>query len=437
MLGLQAVSERAKNQRNPFGLRLALPANQEWATENASIARWLTRLRWVAIVAQLGSGIIGFHLVFLEPLLGYPFFGTICFLTVFNLFCVSVLKEKPTPSNADIFLQVVVDAVVLSFLLALSGGTRNPFVAVLFIHATLGALVLHGAFRGWFLALILACLVSVFAARHWQVLSSDIYVWDLMPLLALFLSLLVCWTLVASLSDTLQGTRATLNQARTREDRVNHLLALGALTAEFAHQFATPLNTLRMRLARLKRQLSLDENADIQAISDCLDQSERVLREMTTAPLDSSMLLFEEMDITKFISETMQQWQNDNPKFKLSFESQLKADRRCRLPVRVFAKSLSNLLDNAAFSASSMHAIEIELSESTNQLFISVKDRGPGWPAELLESGARPHFTTRPGGTGLGLFNCQSLCEVMGGKLDLLDREGGGAIAKLALPKVA
>jgi two-component system, sensor histidine kinase RegB len=437
MLGLEPVSERRKNESNPLGLRLALPAYQEGTTENASIARWLISLRWIAIAAQLLSGFIGFSLVFLEPLLGYPFFGTVCFLAIFNLFCAARLKENATPANRDIFLQVVVDAVALSFLLALSGGTRNPFVAILFIHATLGALVLSGAFRSWFLVVVLGCLVCVFAARNWQVLSSDIYVWELMPLIALFVSLLVCWTLVASLSNTLQMARLNLDQARTRENRINHLLALGALTAEFAHQFATPLNTLRMRLARLKRQLSLEENADMRAISDGLDQSEKVLREMTTAPLDSSMLLFEEVDIATFVSETTRKWREENTGFNLTFYNCLKSEARCRVPSRVFAKSLFNLFDNAAFSASPLAVIEIELSEGGNQLFISVKDRGPGWPSEILEHGARPHFTTRPGGTGLGLFNCQSLCEVMGGKLDLLDREGGGAIAKLALPKIA
>ncbi|NBX75129.1 MAG: ATP-binding protein [Proteobacteria bacterium] len=102
-----------------------------------------------------------------------------------------------------------------------------------------------------------------------------------------------------------------------------------------------------------------------------------------------------------------------------------------------FAKSISNLLDNAVFAEPTSDSLEIEVAESRTQLFVAVMDRGPGWPTDLKAQGIRPHFTTRPGGTGLGLFNCQSLCEVMGGSLELLDRKGGGAIAKLALPKTA
>jgi len=420
-----------------WSLGLMIPRSREGLSENASVAAWLVRLRWVALGAQIAAGIFGFHYIFLEPLLAYPFFGTVCFIALFNCFSMAALRANPQPSDCSLFLQVAVDTVVLSFLLALSGGTRNPFVALLFIHATLGALLLRGRFRGWFVVLLLVCLLGIFGARNWQVLSSDIYVWEFTPLLALFVSLLVSWGLVTSLSDTLQFTRGHLTQARSREERVNHLLALGALTAEFAHQFATPLNTLRMRIARLKRQLSPGDSADLRVISDTIDQSELVLREMTTAPLDSSMLLFEEVNLHQFVTDAVNEWRSSNAQVDILVNNTLTGTERCRIPLKVFAKSLFNLFDNAAFSVSSGKSIDLELGQDSRHLFISVMDRGPGWPAELATSGIRPHFTTRPGGTGLGLFNCQCLCEVIGGSLELLDRKGGGAIAKLALPKTA
>lgn len=433
--------KKGKNIRNPLSewrLGILLPGSQEGVSENASIAVWLAALRWVALAAQVVAGIIGFKYVFLEPLLIYPFFGTVVFLWLFNCFSVAAIRKNPKPDDRSIFIQVAVDTVVLSFLLALSGGTKNPFVPLLFIHATLGALLLRGNYRGWFVVLILGCLLALFGARDWQVLSSDIYVWELTPLFALFVSLFISWGLVASLSDTLRVTRNNLTQARSREDRINHLLALGALTAEFAHQFATPLNTLRMRLARLKRHESLGAaNQDVKAISDTLDQSEKVLREMTTAPLDSSMLLFEEVDISAYVAEAVSEWNVSNRGITVTLNNSLRGVQRCRIPSKIFAKSLFNLLDNAASASALVKDIELELDEDSERLFICVMDRGPGWPTELTANGIRPHFTTRPGGTGLGLFNCQSLCEVMGGSLELLDRKGGGAIAKLALPKTA
>ncbi len=436
----KSLEEQSNKQNllNYWAFGLSLRAGSGSANEEASIVRWLVRLRWIALAAQVVAGILGFKFIFLEPLLIYPYFGTVGFLCLFNLYSVARLNTAANVQESSVVGQVAVDTVALSFLLALSGGTRNPFIPLLFVHATLGALLLKGSNRAWFLVLVLACLVGLFGARDWQVLSSDIYVWELTPLFALFLSVFVTWGLVASLSDTLRKTRDNLSQSKAKESRIHHLLALGALTAEFAHQFATPLNTLRMRIARLKRK-DLDESAttDLKAISETLDQSERILREMTATPLDSSMLAFEEVEMLSYLKEAVRQWETSQSFKRVNIVSSLAKNYKCRVPAKVFAKSISNLLDNASFAAPDVETIQMEISEGKTLLYIAVMDRGPGWPIDLKAQGIRPHFTTRPGGTGLGLFNCQSLCEVMGGSLELLDRNGGGAIAKLALPKTA
>jgi len=429
--------ERVAPGKRPWAIGFAPPASFEGVSETASIVAWLIRLRWIALAAQVTAGIVGFRFIFLEPLLIYPYIGTVVFLGIFNCHSAAKLKLNSAQDETFLFVQVAVDTIVLSFLLVLSGGTRNPFVSLLFIHATLGALLLKGAHRGWFLVLLLLSLVGLYATRDWQVLSSDIYVWDMIPLFALLLSIGVTWAFVTSLSNTLAKTRNTLALAKSRETRIHHLLALGACTAEFAHQFATPLNTLRMRVARLRRKDTDAANQDLKAIADTLEHSERLLREMTAAPLDSTMLAFEEVDLGHFLNETVNDWKRSHSERPIVYTNRLENNRNCRIPRKIFAKSICNLLDNANLIESGIQSIEVEVEESLNQLVIVVMDRGPGWPRELKINGIRPHFTTRPGGTGLGLFNCQSLCEVMGGSLDLLDRDGGGAIAKLALPKTA
>jgi len=45
-----------------------------------------------------------------------------------------------------------------------------------------------------------------------------------------------------------------------------------------------------------------------------------------------------------------------------------------------------------------------------------------------------PFVTTRPGGVGLGLYFAYTLAETVGGRLELDDAPGGGAIARLVLP---
>jgi nitrogen fixation/metabolism regulation signal transduction histidine kinase len=66
-------------------------------------------------------------------------------------------------------------------------------------------------------------------------------------------------------------------------------------------------------------------------------------------------------------------------------------------------------------------------------LEIRVDDDGPGLPhsANLFV----PFFTTKPGGSGIGLVLCRQIAEAHGGALSLANRPGGGCRATLRLPR--
>ena len=66
-------------------------------------------------------------------------------------------------------------------------------------------------------------------------------------------------------------------------------------------------------------------------------------------------------------------------------------------------------------------------------LEIRVDDDGPGLPpsANLFV----PFFTTKPGGSGIGLVLCRQIAEAHGGTLSLANRPEGGCRATLRLPR--
>ena len=69
-------------------------------------------------------------------------------------------------------------------------------------------------------------------------------------------------------------------------------------------------------------------------------------------------------------------------------------------------------------------------------LEISVRDTGPGIEEEHLDTIFVPFFTTKTGGTGLGLPICQRIIEAHGGELDVRTEMGKGTIL-IRLPTYA
>jgi signal transduction histidine kinase len=98
---------------------------------------------------------------------------------------------------------------------------------------------------------------------------------------------------------------------------------------------------------------------------------------------------------------------------------------------------LSNFIDNALKFAG---AAEISVARSAeNDIVISVMDRGPGIPDDMLEAAMQPFFrleqsrNRETGGTGLGLAIAQQLTAKIGGSLRLYNRAGGGLAAEVTI----
>jgi two-component system, LuxR family, sensor kinase FixL len=61
--------------------------------------------------------------------------------------------------------------------------------------------------------------------------------------------------------------------------------------------------------------------------------------------------------------------------------------------------------------------VGVEIAADGNQVELSVRDNGPGIPADVADSLFKPFNTTKPEGLGLGLVLCRSLVESWGGRL--------------------
>ena len=79
-------------------------------------------------------------------------------------------------------------------------------------------------------------------------------------------------------------------------------------------------------------------------------------------------------------------------------------------------------------------AVEVSLRIEGEDAVITVADRGPGIPEELLKRIWEPDFTTRRRGTGLGLPLVRQAVKHHGGQVQAWNRSGGGAAFQVRLP---
>ena len=95
-------------------------------------------------------------------------------------------------------------------------------------------------------------------------------------------------------------------------------------------------------------------------------------------------------------------------------------------------QALFNLAQNAIHFSPEGGSVEISVATGEDgRGRIEVADRGPGVPAEAVDSLFSPYFTTRSDGTGLGLAIVARIAAAHGWRLEYAPRAGGGSIFRL------
>jgi two-component system sensor histidine kinase HydH len=205
----------------------------------------------------------------------------------------------------------------------------------------------------------------------------------------------------------------------------NHLSTLGLNLQLLVEDFDDPQTQRERRaLERVKRL-----QGECQRLVDVSNDFLRFARgqEVETKPTDLTGLVEEVVD---FFTPTARA---ASIEIKTFLPSDLPA---AALDADLFKQALLNLLLNAQQAMPDGGPITIQTGCEVNGVFLSVIDTGNGMAPEIAAKVFRPFFSTRAGGTGLGLATTRRIVEAHNGTIDVQSEVGRGSKFTIHLPHV-
>jgi two-component system, NtrC family, nitrogen regulation sensor histidine kinase NtrY len=106
----------------------------------------------------------------------------------------------------------------------------------------------------------------------------------------------------------------------------------------------------------------------------------------------------------------------------------------CNVDRMQMQQALINLVKNAHESGSDPAEVAVALQRSTSDWILRVLDRGRGMSEDVMRRALVPFYSTRSGGSGVGLALSNEIIEAHGGHLRLQSREGGGTEVTAWIP---
>jgi signal transduction histidine kinase/HAMP domain-containing protein len=215
------------------------------------------------------------------------------------------------------------------------------------------------------------------------------------------------------------------------------LSALGRITAGVAHEVKNPLNSMRLWLENLRESLPADPTAAQQAVKILdkeIDRLDRVVKTFLdfTRPVE---LHLEDTDLSELLGEVLALAlpQIQRAKVKVGVE-QAQNVPRVRVDRQLIKQALLNLVLNACDAMTEGGKLTLALRRRGDIALLSISDTGHGIPAENRRKIFELFFTTRPGGTGLGLATTFRIVQLHSGSIDFQSEAGRGTSFFIELP---
>ncbi len=233
------------------------------------------------------------------------------------------------------------------------------------------------------------------------------------------------------LSDITEARRL-----REQLERHRRLSAMGEMAAGLAHQLRTPLATALLYAGNLARahlgeadRLRFAERAQAR-----LRDLEGMIQDMLTF-VRGAPAARDAIEVAGLLREAAQVIEPHLQGAGVRLEVDLRCDGALVHGQReALAGAVLNLLENAVQASQAGQAVRLECARDAAAVRICVRDQGTGMDQAVQARLFEPFFTTRGGGTGLGLAVVRTVVQSHGGEIAVQSAVGEGSAFTLTLP---
>lgn len=222
-----------------------------------------------------------------------------------------------------------------------------------------------------------------------------------------------------------------MHQMMTMVDRLS---SLGIIAASIAHEVKNPLAGVRVMAQALYRELEPEKREYAARIMKQIDKIDGMIKKLLAYakprpphPIPFSLL----SAVNEVVGVLRERAERSSIRITVSVNPSISvmAD-----PAQMQQVLMNLILNSIEAMERGGGLIEIEGGESTivnpdlgkPYIFLKVRDTGPGIPPEAQQKVFYPFYTTKEGGTGLGLFVVYQLVKENGGMVEVQSEPGKG-----------
>jgi signal transduction histidine kinase len=242
-------------------------------------------------------------------------------------------------------------------------------------------------------------------------------------------------SLVRGLESSLRSAEAYLRLRHAQGELADaeRVASLGALAGGLAHEIKNPLMGLKLGLHLLAKDGGNPERlhriaSDVRRIDDLVTGLLRFTHDdfrEEVAPVDVPEL------VRGCVREMRPLAEDRTTEIRESYPEGGAVVRASGTQLRLV---VGNLVKNALDAVREDGAVDVSVLRSPSAVEIRVEDNGPGIPRELRERIFDLAFSTKPGGSGIGLALARRETERMGGRIEVETEPGDGTTLRVLLP---